>query len=70
MILSIRDLSFAYRDVPVLQDVSFSMDEGEIVCVVGPNGSGKTTPTVRIIRFPAASSNSFFSRARCVKSRN
>ena len=43
MILSIRDLSFAYRDVPVLQDVSFSMDEGEIVCVVGPNGSGKTT---------------------------
>ena len=43
MILSIRDLSFAYRDNPVLRDISFSMNAGEIVCVVGPNGSGKTT---------------------------
>ena len=43
MILSIRGLSFAYRDTPVLQDVSLSVDAGEIVCVVGPNGSGKTT---------------------------
>ena len=43
MILSVRDLSFAYGSSPVLQNVSFSMDAGEILCVVGPNGSGKTT---------------------------
>ncbi len=43
MILSVRDLSFAYGSSPVLQNVSFSMDASEILCVVGPNGSGKTT---------------------------
>ena len=43
MILTVRDLSFAYGSLPVLQNVSFSMDAGEIVCVFGPNGSGKTT---------------------------
>ena len=43
MILSIRELSFAYRDCPVLRDVSLQVNAGEIVCVVGPNGSGKTT---------------------------
>ncbi|MBN2526539.1 MAG: ABC transporter ATP-binding protein [Deltaproteobacteria bacterium] len=27
----------------VVQDVSFSLDEGEVVCLFGPNGAGKTT---------------------------
>ena len=43
MILSVRDLSFAYGERQVLRDVSLSVDVGEILCIVGPNVSGKTT---------------------------
>lgn len=32
-----------YEDLHVLRGVSFTADEGEILCVVGPSGSGKST---------------------------
>ncbi len=43
-VLTVRDLSFAYPDAaPLFQQLSFSVLAGERVCVVGPNGKGKTT---------------------------
>jgi ABC-type Mn2+/Zn2+ transport system ATPase subunit len=36
-------LSAGYSGRPVLQDVSFAADPGQTVCVLGPNGGGKTT---------------------------
>jgi iron complex transport system ATP-binding protein len=42
--LSIEALSFSYhRTVPILREVSFSVNRGEFLSLVGPNGSGKTT---------------------------
>lgn len=43
MILSVNGLSFSYRGVPVLEDVTFSLAEGEMAALLGPNGTGKTT---------------------------
>jgi ABC-type Mn2+/Zn2+ transport system ATPase subunit len=36
-------LSAGYGGRPVLHDVSFAADPGQTVCVLGPNGGGKTT---------------------------
>ncbi|MEA3337745.1 MAG: ABC transporter ATP-binding protein [Chloroflexota bacterium] len=41
--LNVFDVSKSFGDTPVLQDVSFGADSGEIVCLLGPSGCGKTT---------------------------
>lgn len=43
MLLEIRDLYGGYGGRDVIRGVSCSADEGEILCLVGPNGCGKTT---------------------------
>lgn len=42
-IIEIRDLSFAFGATPVLEDVDLTIRRGDYVCMVGPNGGGKTT---------------------------
>jgi len=42
-VIEIKGLSFAYDGAPVLEGVSLAIDQREFVCVVGPNGGGKTT---------------------------
>ncbi len=41
--LEVRGLTAAYREKPVLWDVSFHVPEGQLVGIIGPNGAGKTT---------------------------
>lgn len=41
--IRVRDLSFAYEDRQVLIDVALDVWPFDSVCVVGPNGGGKTT---------------------------
>ena len=47
-LLELDRLSARYAYAPVVQDVSFSVDAGEIVSIFGRNGAGKTT-TLRTI---------------------
>ena len=41
--LVVRGLRKSYRNRPVIHDVSLSLSRGEVVALLGPNGSGKTT---------------------------
>ncbi len=41
--VEIKDLWFSYNGLPVLQAVDLAISAGELVCMVGPNGGGKTT---------------------------
>ncbi len=43
MLLKIKDLSVFYGDMQALWNVSFEVEKGELVTLVGANGAGKTT---------------------------
>ncbi len=41
--IEVKDVSFSYDKAPVLKDVSFSLEQGDFLAIIGPNGGGKTT---------------------------
>ncbi|NBV82917.1 metal ABC transporter ATP-binding protein [bacterium] len=41
--VSVKDLTLAYRDQPVLWDIDMDVPQGVLMAIVGPNGAGKTT---------------------------
>ena len=43
IIVDCRRVSFSYGKSQVLEDVSFTLARGESLCVIGPNGGGKST---------------------------
>ena len=46
--IEVRNLAKSYKEVPVLQDVSFTVRQGTVFALLGANGSGKTT-TINIL---------------------
>ncbi|WP_421925660.1 adenosylcobinamide amidohydrolase [Lysinibacillus capsici] len=39
----VEHLSGGYEDVPIVRDISFTVEKGKILGILGPNGSGKST---------------------------
>ncbi len=50
MLLSVEDLHVSYGAIKAVQGISFEVDEGEIVTIIGANGAGKTTTLNAISR--------------------
>jgi len=48
MLLTVENLRVSYEKIQAVHGVSFGIDEGEIVCIIGANGAGKST-TLRAI---------------------
>jgi branched-chain amino acid transport system ATP-binding protein len=48
MLLSVQNLRVSYDRIRALHGISFAIEEGEIVCIIGANGAGKST-TLRAV---------------------
>ena len=60
-LLSFQNVSKTYNNVTkALQDVTFSIEEGEFVSIIGPSGAGKSTLLRCINRLVDASQGAIF----------
>lgn len=50
--LEIKNLKVRYGSIEALHGISFTVDKGEIVTLIGANGAGKTTTLLSISRLP------------------
>lgn len=42
-LINVKNISFAYNSANVFENISFELEQGEVFCLFGPNGCGKTT---------------------------
>ena len=62
MLLSVENLRVSYGNIRALHGINFQIDEGEIVCIIGANGAGKSTTlraVSRLIRVEPGSKMTF-----------
>ncbi len=59
--LEVKDLRVSYGKIEAVKGISFTVDEGQVVCLIGTNGAGKTTTlrTISGLLRPASGSISF-----------
>ncbi len=50
MLLSVEDLRVSYGNIKALHGLNFQIEAGEIVCIIGANGAGKSTTLKAISR--------------------
>ena len=60
-LITVKNLSLAYDQLTVIEDLNFSVSSGDYLCIVGENGSGKTTlmKTLLGLRKPSSGSIGF-----------
>lgn len=58
MLLSVENLHVSYEGIKALHGIDFQIDKGEIVCIIGANGAGKSTTLRAISRLVPAEAGS------------
>lgn len=58
MLLNVQNLKVSYGAIKALHGIDFNVDGGEIVCIIGANGAGKSTTLRAISRLVSADSGS------------
>jgi branched-chain amino acid transport system ATP-binding protein len=61
MLLSVNDLTVAYGPIEALHGISFQVEEGEMVTLIGANGAGKSTALMSLMRLPPPEAPTFLS---------
>jgi iron(III) transport system ATP-binding protein len=69
-LLELRNISHAYADDAVVDDLSLTLTEGKIGCLLGPSGCGKTTVLRCIAGFERIESGEIFLNGKLVSSRD
>jgi branched-chain amino acid transport system ATP-binding protein len=52
MLLEVKNLKVSYGNIEALHGISFAIDKGEIVTLIGANGAGKTSALLSLARLP------------------
>ena len=68
--LSIKSLSKAFKEKPVLKDVSFDVNKGEVVGIIGPSGSGKSTLLRSLNRLEVPTSGTISFKSDVINDKN
>ena len=66
--LSVRNLSKTFGDYKALDQLSFTIEPGSILGLIGQNGAGKTTTFRLILDFLQSGKQTIISLAICLKS--
>ena len=45
-----KNLKLGYEDITLTEDLSFSVEKGDYLCIVGENGAGKSTLMKTLLR--------------------
>ena len=60
MLLEVKDLYVSYGDIEAVHGISFHIDNGELVSIIGANGAGKTTTLRALMGLQPVRSGSIF----------
>jgi branched-chain amino acid transport system ATP-binding protein len=68
--MEVKNLTKRFGGLPAVNDVSFEVEEGEILSVIGPNGAGKSTLFKLISSFLPATSGKIFYKGEDITSQS
>ena len=60
--IEVKNVTKKYGKVAAVEDISFTIQEGEIVGLLGPNGAGKSTTMNMITGFIEQTTRRYYSR--------